>query len=203
MMKQTGLVGLASPFTSMGKGRRSRKRRRRSSTASRLSVTDSSFWPVGLRFIQRRMDATQSAARTGSPSWNLRLGRSVIVTRRPSSSVWTPSAICGCARNSASRPNSVSYTMNPWFRVMFAVVQIGSMLVRLACGTMRRARAPAGWPMAKRGSTAAAAVASKARRFILALPMGRWRSPLPEWNAKRGAAASRRARPCRCRPGRR
>jgi hypothetical protein len=68
MTKQTGLVGLASPFTSIGKGRLRRKRRRRSSTASKLSVTVSSFWPVGLRFIQRRMEATQSAARTGSPS---------------------------------------------------------------------------------------------------------------------------------------
>ena len=68
-----------SAFSSRGKGRFRRKRSRRSSTTSSASSVASSFCPIGLRFIQRRSEATQSAARTFSPSWKRGPSRSVTV----------------------------------------------------------------------------------------------------------------------------
>ena len=97
MMKQTGGVTLASASNSSGKGRCSRKTMLRSSGAARSSVRAISTWPIGSRAAQRRMEATQSAARTGSPSWNLSPSRRRIVTRRPSFSTAWPSAIWGWA----------------------------------------------------------------------------------------------------------
>ena len=45
------------------------------------------------------------------------VGRSVMRQVLPSSSLTAPSAICGCALNWLSRPNSVSNTRKPWSRV--------------------------------------------------------------------------------------
>ena len=108
MMKAAGLDGLASAASSRGKGRFSLKRSRRSSSAASSSTTGSSFWPLELRFIQRFRLATQSVARTGSPSWKRRPLRSVKVQARPSSATSCPSAICGCGWNAASIPYSTS-----------------------------------------------------------------------------------------------
>jgi len=80
------------------------KRIVRSLGAESSSTKVSSFWPIGLRFIQRFRLATQSAPRTGSPSWNFSPDRSVMVTVLPSSSVTAPSAICGVALKSDVMP---------------------------------------------------------------------------------------------------
>ena len=108
MMKAGLFETWPSALNSSGKGFFSRKRMRRSSTTSSASTTVSSFWPKGLRFIQRVSEGTTSCARTGSPSWNLRPGRSVIVTTLPPSSVTWPSAICGCGAKLASSPYRLS-----------------------------------------------------------------------------------------------
>jgi hypothetical protein len=70
---------------SSGKGFFSRNAMVRSSAADISSVTASNVWPMLLRWPQRRMDAMQSAARTGSPSWNHRPSRRVRRQVRPSS----------------------------------------------------------------------------------------------------------------------
>jgi hypothetical protein len=75
---------------------------------------------------------------------------------------------------------------------MFAVVQIGSMLVRLACGTMRRVRAAAGWPIAKRGSAVAAAAASRPLRRMFS---SRGRLPRPVAGMERQTRRSRKTPP--------
>src|SRR4029077_17531816 len=64
----------------------------------------------------------------------------------------------------AFTPNSVSYTIQPWFPVTAAVVKIGSSTVRLACGTKRSTRALGGWAIEKRGSVVAATPAAPVRR---------------------------------------
>jgi hypothetical protein len=104
MTKQTGGEVLASASNSIGKGRRRRNSTVRSSGASSASVKDSSVRPSGSRAPHRRIDATQSRARTGSTSWKRRPGRRRMVTRRPASSTAWPSAICGCGRTCSSRP---------------------------------------------------------------------------------------------------
>ena len=63
------------------------------------------------RFIQRWIDATQSAARTGEPSWNFRLSRRRKRHVRPPSSIAWLSAICGFGVRLPSQPYSVSQIM--------------------------------------------------------------------------------------------
>ena len=104
MMKAGLLETCARAANINGKGRFRRKRRRLSSTTSTASVTVASFWPKGLRRIQRVMLGTTSCARTGSPSWNFSPSRSVMVMVRPPSSATWPAAICGCGLKSASMP---------------------------------------------------------------------------------------------------
>ena len=108
---------LASASGSSGNGYFSRNTMVRSSGAPISSVAASSAWPKPSRAPQRLIEATQSRASTLVSSWNIRSGRSVRRQVLPSSSLMAPSAICGCARNWPSRPNSVSNTSRPWSRV--------------------------------------------------------------------------------------
>ena len=111
MMKQTLAVGLPRPCTSSGNGFFRRN------TKLRSSVTTSSFSEASMRcakpsrFIQRWIDATQSAARTGDPSWNLRPSRRRKGQVRPLSSIAWPSAIWGFGVRAPSQPYSVSQIM--------------------------------------------------------------------------------------------
>jgi hypothetical protein len=107
----------------------------RSSAADISSVAASRVWPMLLRWPQRRMEAMQSAARTGSPSWNHRPSRRVRRQPRPSSDTTWPATICGCGSRPSSRPYSVSQIILPWMTATVAVVQTGSGLARSACGT--------------------------------------------------------------------
>ena len=101
----------------VGNGLCSRMRKARSLSATTSAVAAPSTRPNESRAIQRRMLATASRASTGVPSWNISPSRSVKRQVAPSSSTLCPAAICGCGRDCASSPYSVSNTRNPWFRV--------------------------------------------------------------------------------------
>src|SRR3954470_18068774 len=62
--------------------------------------------------------------------------------------------------------------MYAWFRVTFAVVQMGSGLVRFACGTKRMTRAAVFWAIAGRNRGAAIAPARTERRFTALAYLG-------------------------------
>ena len=101
MMKQTLAVGLPSPCASSGNGFFRRNTKLRSSMAT-SSFSDASMrCAKPSRFIQRWIDATQSAARTGEPSWNFRPSRRRKRQVRPPSSIAWPSTICGLRRQGA------------------------------------------------------------------------------------------------------
>ena len=88
-------------------------RRNTSVSSAGVSIASSRaarVWPSESRFVHRAIEAAQSTARTGAPSWKRRPGRSVTVQRRPSSSTRCPAAICGCGWSCSSTPYSVSYT---------------------------------------------------------------------------------------------
>jgi hypothetical protein len=89
---------LASESGSSGNGFFRRKRKVRSSTAATSSVAAMSAWPKASRCPQRRTEAAQSRARTGSPSWNRSSSRKRMFQTRPSFSTVCPSAICGRAQ---------------------------------------------------------------------------------------------------------
>lgn len=78
MMKHCEEFDLPSAAGSSGNGCLSRMRKRRSSITVISSVTRRTAWPKPSRTDQRAIDAMQSAARTGSPSWNVRPSRSAI-----------------------------------------------------------------------------------------------------------------------------
>ncbi len=67
--------------------------------------------PNGSRLDQRLIEATQSAARTFSPSWNTSPSRSVMRQRSLSSESSWPAAICGWTTKASSRPKSWSQVM--------------------------------------------------------------------------------------------
>ena len=67
--------------------------------------------PNGSRFDQRLIEATQSIARTFSPSWNTSPSRRVKRQRSLSSESSWPAAICGCTLKDSSRPKSWSHVM--------------------------------------------------------------------------------------------
>ena len=108
---------LPSASGSNGNARFSRNWMVLSSGAESSSVTAISACPKLSRLPQRCRLATQSRASTGVPSWNFNPSRNVSRHTLPSLSVTAPCTICGCARNCASEPYSVSNTMNPWLRV--------------------------------------------------------------------------------------
>ncbi len=104
MMNSTEESGLASASSSSGKARLSRSVKLRSSVAVQSSVTRASSWPTGSRAHQRRIEAMQSAERTGLPSWKRSPSRSRNRQVIPSEEVSCPSIICGCGRSCASTP---------------------------------------------------------------------------------------------------
>ena len=148
-----------------GNGLLSRQTMVRSSGASNASTRTSMVAPTGSRFIQRRSEATQSRASTGSPSWKRSPSRRVMVRRFPSFSISSPASICGFGFIAASRPYSVSNTIMPKLRTTIALVHTGSMLDSAACGTKFRVLVEP--PIAGRASVAAAAPKRRLRRFML------------------------------------
>ena len=81
----------------------SRNSIRLSSSAFTSLVTPMSVCTVVMRLPARRMEATQSCARTGTASWKTRPSRSVSRQVRPSSSTRSPATICGRAISASSR----------------------------------------------------------------------------------------------------
>jgi hypothetical protein len=67
----------------------------RSSAAESSSDAAMSVWPNEFRRPQRPMLATQSRAKTGSPSWNFNPSRRVGVYNFPCAPMTVPSTICG------------------------------------------------------------------------------------------------------------
>ena len=130
-------------------------------------------WPIVSRTIQRARLATTSLLSTGSPSWNLRPGRSLMVQTLLSGLTSWPSAICGFGVMVLSMPNSVSQTSRLALRTTYWVPATASSDDRLAwgmnfstrvfCASDRRGAASV--PKA-----AAVPVASRSRRFIVGLP---------------------------------
>ena len=104
MTKQGLALTLPRAAGSEGKGRRRRKAKRRSSSAVTSFTARCSTWPKVSRIAQRRMEATASSARTGSPSWKSSPSRSVIVQVRPSALTSWPRTICGRGRSARSTP---------------------------------------------------------------------------------------------------
>ena len=95
---------MPSPYSIIGNGCLTRMVKVLSSVARHSSTTEASTCPKESRAAQRFRLATQSAARTGVPSWNESPSRSVIVQVRPSPDTLWPAAICGRATKFASSP---------------------------------------------------------------------------------------------------
>jgi hypothetical protein len=104
MMKQTCAWPLPSTSSSGGNGRVSLIWMVLSSAAVMPSTERIMICAAESRAAQRWIEATQSCARTGVPSWNLRPSRSLMRQVRLSSLTVWPSAICGFGRNCASTP---------------------------------------------------------------------------------------------------
>src|SRR6185437_4875294 len=102
---------------------------------------------------------------TGSLSWNFRPARSLNVQVRPSEETSDPSHICGCGCNLLSTPYSVSKNNTEALRTTYSVVQIGSRLARLACGTNRSTLFSAARPRRGAASPAMDAIAPAAPAF--------------------------------------
>ena len=98
----------ANAAGSSANGRFNRNTSVLSSFADNSSVAAISAPPNASRLPHRCTLATQSRARTGSPSWNFKPSRRVSVQVLPSFSVVNPSSICGLGRYCPSCPNSVS-----------------------------------------------------------------------------------------------
>ena len=81
-----------------------------SSTATISSERWITRFSSGSRCPPRWIEATQSRASTGVPSWNFNPSRSVSVYCLPSFSTFSPASICNCGCNFASSPYSVSNT---------------------------------------------------------------------------------------------
>jgi hypothetical protein len=75
------------------------------------------------------------------------------------------STICGLICRCASVANSVSQIMYPWSRVMYAVVQIGSRILRSPMGMKRSVPPRFGvWASAGAASAPAASAVEQARK---------------------------------------
>ncbi len=79
MMKGAGEPPLAIASRNSGNGALCLTSKVRSSIARIASSASAQVWPNGSRLLQRSSEAMQSALRTGSPSWNFRPSRSLIV----------------------------------------------------------------------------------------------------------------------------
>jgi len=108
MMKATLDDSLPIACRNEGNGALRRQTIVRSSLARISSSAAAQVWPKLSRLLQRLSEATQSRARTGSPSWNLRPSRRRIVQVLPSADTSAPSAICGLTVKLAPVANSVS-----------------------------------------------------------------------------------------------
>ena len=104
MTKRNGALFLASAKSIFGKGFFSTHLKVLSSTAASSSWMPLSISPIGSRADQRARLATASLASTGSPSWNLRPGRSVKVQVSPSSETLSLSTIWRCGGSFSSTP---------------------------------------------------------------------------------------------------
>ena len=104
MMTGVGPEYSASAAGNCGNGDLRRNTMVRSSGAAISSVTAIMVWPKVSRTAKRRMEATQSRARTGVSSWNSRPSRSVMRQVRPSFSMLWPATIWGCGWSASSRP---------------------------------------------------------------------------------------------------
>ena len=67
-------------------------------------MREPSAMPNASTWIQRLIEATQSAATTGELSWNFSPSRSVMVQVSLSSETVWPAAICGCGAKFSSLP---------------------------------------------------------------------------------------------------
>ena len=104
MMKAMGVLLLPSASSILGKGLRSRQRTVRSSTPTSSCWIALIIKPIGSRALQRVRLATTSLLSTGSPSWNLRPGRSRKVQVRPSGDTSSASTIWRCGLSWLSMP---------------------------------------------------------------------------------------------------
>ncbi len=104
MMKAMGVLVLPSARSIFGKGLRNRQRNVRSSTAASSCWIALIIRPMGSRAVQRARLATTSLESTGSPSWNLRPGRSRKVQVRPSVDTSSASTIWRCGLSWLSMP---------------------------------------------------------------------------------------------------
>ena len=104
MMKAIGVLFLPSANSILGYGADSTHLTVRSSTATSSFCKALSISPMESRDVQRVRLVTTSLASTGSPSWNLRPGRSLKVQVRPSLETSSPSTICRCGSSLSLRP---------------------------------------------------------------------------------------------------